>query len=492
MSAFDVVVAGAGNAALCAALSAREQGARVLVLERAPERERGGNSWFTAGLVRFPYGDPDEVFALLPDGGERERSSVDLGRYHQTEFRADLERLSEKRCDPDLADLLVREALPTMRWLQERGARFCLARSRGRQAFPRDGRLRFWGGAPVEFEGGGKGHVARLFELASAAGVELWYGARARELVVSESGAVRGLRVQREDGELVVDARSVVLACGGFEASREQRVRHLGSQWADVKVRGTRFNEGDGIAMALAVGARPWGHWQGCHAVAWDANAPDTGDLRVTFGFNKHSYPFGITVNRSGERFLDEGADFRNFTYARYGAALLEQPGGLGFQIFDASARPLLRDEYFLPEASKAEAPDLAALARELSIDPGGLERTVRDFNAAIGPRAFDPAVLDGRATRGIEPPKSNWARAIETPPFFGTPATCGITFTFGGLRVDSDARVLRAERQPIPGLYAAGELVGGLFWHGYPGGAGLSAGSVFGRIAGRSAARAS
>ena len=489
MSAFDVVVVGAGNAALCAALSAREHGARVLVLERAPERERGGNSRFTAGLVRFPYAAADDVFSLLPELGEEERSFLDLGRYDEADFRADLERLSEKRIDPDLASLLVREALPTLHWLRARGVRFCLARSRGRQAFPRDGRLRFWGGAPLEFDGGGKAHVARLFELAAAVGVEVWYGARARELVVSENGAVRGVRVQRQDGAVIVDARGVVLACGGFEASRELRVRHLGARWADVKVRGTRFNEGDGIAMALAIGARPWGHWQGCHAVAWDANAPDTGDLRVTNGFNKHSYPFGITVNRRGERFLDEGADFRNFTYARYGAALLEQPGGLAYQIFDASARPLLRDEYWLPEASKAHAPDLVTLARGLGIDPDGLERTVRDFNAAIVERPFDPAVLDGRATRGIVPPKSNWSCAIETPPFFGTPATCGITFTFGGLRVDTRARVLRAEREPIPGLYAAGELVGGLFWHNYPGGAGLSAGSVFGRVAGRSAA---
>lgn len=492
VSSFDVVVVGAGNAALCAALSASQHGARALVLERAPEPERGGNSWFTAGLVRFPYASADDVFSLLPDANQAERASVDLGRYEEADFLGDLERLSEKRCDPELAGLLVREALPTMRWLRERGGRFCLSRSRGRQAFERDGRLRFWGGAPVEFEGGGKGHVSRLFELAATAGVEVWYGARARELIVDESGAVRGVRIEREEGPQVVDTRRVVLACGGFEASREQRVRHLGPRWADVKVRGTRFNEGDGIAMALAVGARPWGDWQGCHAVAWDANAPDTGDLRVTNGFNKHSYPFGITVNRRGLRFLDEGADFRNFTYAAYGAALLEQPGGLAYQIFDAEARSLMREEYFLPEASGVFAADLVTLARELGVDGDGLERTVRAFNASIGEQPFDPAVLDGRGTRGITPPKSNWARAIETPPFFGTPATCGITFTFGGLRVDTGARVLREDDSPIPGLYAAGELVGGLFWHNYPGGAGLSAGSVFGRIAGRSAARGS
>ena len=483
----DVVVVGAGNAALCAALSARQSGARVRVLERAPQSARGGNSYFTAGLVRFPYEGLEDVAALVPQIDPAQRV-VDVGRYGEKDYLADLERLTEGRGDPALASTLVREARPTMSWLRERGARFQLAAAHGRQAFTRDGVLRFWGAAPVEFAGGGREHVARLLELAARDQIEIWYDARATALVSDESGIVRGVRVERGGEEVTLKARAVILASGGFEANRDMRREQLGPRWADVKVRGTRFNTGDGIRMALAIGADRAGHWQGCHAVAWDANAPDFGDLRVTNGFNKHSYPYGITVNGDGERFLDEAADLRNYTYARYGAAILEQPGGVAFQIFDAKTRPLLREEYLLPECTRVEADSLEALALDLELPGSAFVRTVERFNAAVGDGAFDPTCLDGLATRGLDPPKSNWALPIDAPPYLGCPVACGITFTFGGLRVDGQARVLRADGAAIPGLFAAGELVGGLFWHNYPGGAGLAAGSVFGRIAGRSA----
>jgi tricarballylate dehydrogenase len=282
-----------------------------------------------------------------------------------------------------------------------------------------------------------------------------------------------------------------VLACGGFEANAEWRAEHLGAPWRFAKVRGTRHNTGDGLAMAIAAGARATGQWSGCHAVQWDRSAPDTGDLRVRHAFQKHSYPFGILVNARGERFVDEGFDFRNYTYARYGRAVLEQPGRFAWQVFDARTTPLLRDEYEALHATRADATTIEELAHRLDgVDAGRFLATVADYNAAVDEsRPFDPARKDGRRTRGLAIDKTNWANRIDRPPFRGYAVTCGITFTYGGLAIDARSRVLDEAGRPIPGLYGAGELVGGLFWDNYPGGAGLMAGAVFGRRAGMGAA---
>jgi tricarballylate dehydrogenase len=243
--------------------------------------------------------------------------------------------------------------------------------------------------------------------------------------------------------------------------------------------------------MALEIGAQPWGHWSGCHAVQWDANAPWHGDRKVGDNFQKHSYPLGIIVNVEGRRFVDEGADLRNYTYVKYGREVIKQPRRLAFQIFDQKTIGMTREEYRIREVTKAEAATLQELARRLEIDVDGFVRTVREFNAAVQPGTFNPAVKDGKGTRGVTPPKSNWAQPLDSPPYVGFAVTTGITFTFGGLRITPEGQVVSAEAAPMAGLYAAGELVGGLFYNNYPGGAGLMAGSVFGRIAGRSAARA-
>jgi tricarballylate dehydrogenase len=271
-------------------------------------------------------------------------------------------------------------------------------------------------------------------------------------------------------------------------------VRHLGPEWGQAKVRGTRYKTGDGIVMALELGARAHGHWSGCHAVAWDRAAPDFGDLAVRHLYQKHSYPLGIMVNAHGRRFVDEGADFRNYTYARYGHAILEQPGRFAYQLFDRQVTPLLRGEYQAPGASRVVAATIEELAAGLvGVDAAGFLETVREFNQAVDRSIpFDPSTRDGRATRGLQIDKSNWANPLEQPPFEAYAVTCGITFTFGGLQIDEEARVLDRKGRPILGLFAAGELVGGLFYHNYPGGAGLTAGSVFGRIAGAGAAGAS
>ncbi|MFW6195327.1 MAG: FAD-binding protein, partial [Chloroflexota bacterium] len=248
---------------------------------------------------------------------------------------------------------------------------------------------------------------------------------------------------------------------------------------------------GDGLRMGMEAGAQTQGHFSGCHAVAWDAGAPEYGDLRVADLFQKHSYPLGIVVNSEGARFLDEGADFRNYTYARYGQEIMKQPGRLAFQIFDQQTTGLLRDEYSIREVTRATGSTIRELAEALDIDPDGLERTVEEFNAAAQEGRFDPSLLDGKRTQGISPPKSNWALRLEKPPFVGYAVTCGITFTFGGLKIDREARVTGSLGRPIAGLYAAGEAAGGLYYDNYPGGSGLMSGAVFGRIAGRNAAGA-
>ena len=462
----DVLVIGAGNAALCAALAAREQGAEVVVLESAPETEQGGNSRFTGGAIRFAFEDIDELRQVIPDLSDREITDSDFGTYSRAEFFDDMARLTRYRADSDLVEMLVDQSHETMLWLRRHSVRF--VPSYGRQAFKVDGRFRFWGGLAVEILGGGPGLIEALLAAVVRSGAELLYQARATSLIYRD-GAVHGANVQRQGQSFSIHAKAVVLACGGFEANAEWRARYLGPGWDLAKVRGSRFNVGDGIRMALDIGAMPYGHWSGCHAVGWDRNAPDFGDLAVGDGFQKHSYPFGIIVNARGERFVDEGADFRNYTYAMYGHAILEQPGQFAWQIFDDKVTHLLRDEYRIRQVSRVTAVSLEDLAAKLDdMDSEACLNTIHAFNDSIRSDVpFVPAVKDGRRTKGLSIPKSNWSNAIDTPPFQAFAVTCGITFTFGGLRIDKSARVLDLTANDIRGLFAAGELVGGLFYSG-------------------------
>jgi tricarballylate dehydrogenase len=488
MADWDVIVVGGGNAALCAALSAREHCQRVLVLERAPEDEAGGNSRFTAGAFRVVYDGVEDIKRIVPDLTPEEIARTDFGTYTAGQFFDDMARVTQYRCDPDLTELLVRRSLDTLLWMQKKGIRFVPIY--GRQAFKVNDRFKFWGGLTVESVGGGPGLVDALTRAAQKNGVEIWYSARATALVAEDDG-VHGVRVKREGKTLDVRAKSVVLAGGGFQANAEMRARYLGPGWELAKVRGTRFNTGDVIRMALAIGAASTGNWSGCHAVQWDRNAPEFGDLAVGDAFQKHSYPWGIMVNATGRRFVDEGADFRNYTYAKYGRVVLEQPGQFAWQIFDAKMLHLLRDEYRIKRVTKVSASTLEELVRKLDdVNAGAALAEIRAYNEAV--RAdipFNPNVKDGRGTTGLTVNKSNWANTIDTPPFEAYAVTCGITFTFGGLRINTDAQVISTDGDAIPGLFAAGELVGGIFYFNYPGGTGLTNGSVFGRIAGASAA---
>ncbi|KIC17184.1 FAD-dependent tricarballylate dehydrogenase TcuA [Leisingera sp. ANG-DT] len=485
MTTWDTIIIGAGNAAFCAAHAAREKGASVLMLECAPEAENGGNSRYTAGAIRFAYDGVEDIRALCPDLSEEQIAITDFGTYTQEQFFDDMFRVTRYRTDPALCERLVTTSRETMHWMRGKGIRFMPIY--GRQAFKVDGRFKFWGGLTLEAWGGGPGLVDAHTRIAKEAGVEIRYETRAVE-ILTDGCAVTGVKV-RHKGELQdLRAKSVVIASGGFQASPEMRTRYLGPGWEMARVRGSRFNTGEGIRMAMAAGASTYGNWSGCHAVGWDYNAPEFGDLDVGDGFQKHSYPWGVMVNATGRRFVDEGADFRNYTYAKYGRVILNQPDQFAWQVFDAKVTHLLRDEYRIKRVTKVTAPTLEELAHKLEgVDPQGFLDEIRAYNAAVDTATpFDPNVKDGRGTRGLAVAKSNWANTIDEGPFEAYQVGCGITFTFGGLRIDPDsAQVLDNDLAPIPGLFAAGELVGGIFYFNYPGGTGLISGSVFGRLAG-------
>jgi tricarballylate dehydrogenase len=485
----DVVVVGGGNAGFCAAHAARQRGASVMLLEKAPADEAGGNSYYTAGAFRIAYDTIDDLVPLLdPTTVERLARTV-VPPYPAEVFRHDMDRITGGRCDPVLTDALISRSMGTLRWLRETGLRFRLMYER--QAYESDGSWVFFGGVPVGTVDGGRGLIAQQTAAATATGVDIRYGAIVNGLRTDPAGGVSGVTYRSGDADIEIEAHSVVLAAGGFEADPERRRLHLGDGWEDALVRGTPTNTGEVLDIAIAAGAATAGERSGCHSVAWDAGAPaGGGERRLTNQLTRQSYPLGIVVNRRGQRFVDEGADFRNFTYAKYGREILAQPGGRAFQLFDARTRPLLRtEEYDSEPITMATATTLETLAEALGIDGEGLTKTVAEFNASIVDVPFDPAVKDGRAAR-VDPPKSNWAQALDSPPYYGYAVACGITFTFGGLQVDEDARVLDADRRPIAGLYAAGEMVGGIFYDNYPGGTGLTSGAVFGRIAGDHAGR--
>jgi len=487
MEQFDVIVVGKGNAALCAALAAHDQGASVAVLEAANEDESGGNTRFAGGVMRFAYSGVEDL-KKVTDITDDEVVNSDFGTNTREEFLDKIHQLTSYRTDPDLSEMLVNNSLDIMVWLRSKGVRFIP--NWGRQSAVVDGKRRFFGNMPIEVSGGGSGLVQFLDKAAQKAGIKVLYETRAIKLLY-DGAIVSGVQVRQQGKSFEMKAKSVILACGGFEANPEMRARYLGPGWELAKVRGTRFNVGDGIQMALNIGAAPYGNWSGCHATGWDRYAPEFGDVNVGDQFQKHSYIFGLLINANGKRFVDEAADFHAFTYAKYGAEVLKQPGQFAWQVFDSKVTKLLRSEYRIKFVTKVSANSLEELAPQLEgVNAEQFLKTVREYNAAVKKNVtFNHVIKDGKGTVGIEPPKSNWAQALDTPPFDAYATTCGITFTFGGLRIDKESgQVLDTNHLPIPGLYCAGEMVGGLFYFNYPSGTGLVSGAVFGKLAGTSA----
>jgi tricarballylate dehydrogenase len=487
MPDYDVIVVGAGNAALAAAVSAREQGAaRVVALEKAPRALRGGNTHYSGGLLRIAFDGAGELRALVPDAEQLVPGFyADVEPYPQKLFMSDLRRVTDGRADPELAELLIGRSYETARWMVRQGIEMEPAVSLS--AVKVGDTIKWSPGAVIRARHEGVGLSAMWFRTAERQGVEARYDTAAVELMMDRTGRVTGVAVRGPEGLEELSGRAVVLGCGGFEANPEWRARYLGRPWDHAKVRGTRYNTGDGLRMAMDLGALPHGQWTGCHSTPIDADAPPHGDRRLTDKTNRLSYPYGVLVNARGLRFFDEGEDFQFYTYAKLGGMILNEPGGIAWQIFDAKVTHLLEARY--QTGTPAMADSLDALVETLPLDRAACRRTLEAYNLASPEGRFDPTVRDGLAARGVVPPKSNWAQRLDTPPFAAYPVTGGITFTFGGVRVNEHAQVLSTSWAPIPGLYACGEMVGGLFHGNYPGGTGLMSGAVFGRLAGAHAA---
>lgn len=487
MAKYDVVIVGAGNAALCAAISAKEQGSSVLVLEKGPIEKRGGNSFFTDGAIRVAYQNLDAITKVI-DLDQDTINKIDMPEYSTEDFYNDIMRVSKNQSKPELIRQLVDQSLPTIEWMKTQGVVFEL--NYANQSFEKEGKVHFWGGLPVKTVDKGIGLMRSLFQRCEELGIDVWYES-ATTYIVTENETVVAIEVQTKEQLQTIQCESVVLACGSIEADKKKRAEALGMEWNEAIVRGTEFNTGDGIDMAVSIGAQTFGQRNGCHAIGTDANAPRVGDFQKPGDiFKKHSYPYSVMVNVEGKRFVDEGADFRNYTYAKYGKEILKQPKNIAYQIYDAKVRPILRAEYDLEEATVIEAATLEVLADQLDINKEQFLQTISDYNAAVQEGEFNPSEKDGKSTKGITPAKSNWAQTISEGPFYAYPVTCGITFSFWGLATTIEGEVVNQVNEPIEGLYAAGEMIGGIFYENYPGGSGLMSGAVFGKLAGAAASR--
>jgi tricarballylate dehydrogenase len=454
---YDVIVVGGGNAALCAALSAREAGARVLVLERSPEHARGGNTRHTRN-IRCSHAAADQYFS---------------GPYPEEEHLQDLIGVTGGPANLDLAKLAIRESSQLPAWMGAHGVHW----QQPLAGTLHLGRTNRW------FLGGGKALLNTYYRAAARMGIEVRYNAMVEDLSI-ENDRFETVRLKNGGSEELIRGRAVVIAAGGYEANIERLKRHWGDAAENFIIRGTPYNDGTLLAALLKHGAKAMGDPKGFHAIAVDARAPKFDGGIVT---RLDATPFGIVVNREGRRFYDEGEDIWPKRYAIWGTLIARQPGQIAYSIVDSKTI----DRFLPPMFKPFRADSLEALAPLLNLDTATFMGTVMEFNrAAMGNTELHMDCLDGNKTTGTTPPKSNWAIPIDSPPFYGLPLRPGITFTYMGVAVDERARVLDERGRPFQNVYAAGEIMSGnILTKGYLGGFGLTIGSVFGRLAGREAA---
>lgn len=455
---YDVLVAGGGNAALCAAITARQAGASVLLVESAPKAFRGGNSRHTRNL-RAMHEAPN---AVLTDA------------YKEDEYWDDLLRVTGGNTDEALARMTIRASSGLFDWMRDAGVRFQPSLT---------GTLNL-GRTNAFFLGGGKALVNAYYLTAANLGVEILYDTEVLSLNMDD-GAVRSIDITYKGFPETVHARCVVASSGGFQANLDWMREYWGDAVDNFIIRGTPYNKGRVLKNLLGQGVASIGDPTQCHAVALDARAPKF-DGGITTRLD--SVPYSVVVNRNGDRFYDEGEDVWPKRYAIWGRLIAQQPDQIAYSICDAKAFPL-----FMPSVFPAiKADTLEELAVKMKLDPMKLRETIEGFNKAVKPgQAFDNLKLDGNATQGLTPNKTNWARAIDKPPFYGYPLRPGITFTYLGVRVNEKAQVLMDNGQPAGNLFASGEIMSGnILGKGYLAGFGMTIGTVFGRIAGQEAAR--
>src|SRR5258707_1247741 len=454
---FDVLVIGGGNAALCAAISARRAGASVLVLEGAPKFLRRANHRHTRNM-RCAHDAATDILT---------------GPYTEDAFWEDLLRVTAGQTDEELLRHMIAESKDILGWIVEQGVRWQPSLG-GTLSLSRTNSF---------FLGGGRAMLNALYLTAEQLGVEILYDAEVLDLRIQD-GMFLSAALKRGDGRVNVSASTLVAAAGGFEANIEWLKEHWGDAADNSLIRGTPYNRGSILKMLLAKGVQEVGDPKQCHAVAIDARAPKFDGGIIT---RHDSVVFGIVVNKHAARFYDEGEDIWPKRYAIWGRLVAAQPDQIAYIIFDATSRNSFMPSLFPP----IEAGSIAELASKFDLDPAVLEKTIADFNAAVKPGTFDHTILDDCRTEGLTPPKSHWARRIETPPYYAYPVRPGITFTYLGTRVNRHARMLMKDGRPAANMFAAGEIMAGnVLGKGYAAGIGMTIGSVFGRIAGREAAQ--
>lgn len=488
----DVVVVGAGNAGLCAALASAEAGASVLVLEKASPPAAGGNSRFVRHYA-FAYENGAEDLATLCPGVRDELAAgrISVGTHTCADIVDSAIAASGGRVDRRLMRVLADRSLDTMRWLRAQGMQWEINYPEARET----GGRHEWPNPALVLRprDGGRGVLRALHAgLAARSGqARVAYDSAVTDLRTTPDGAVSGVAVRTPAGVRSVHSERVILAGGGFEANPEMRARYLGPNADLMKVRGTRHNTGECLELALRKGAGATGQWSGAHATIIRSDADEYEIAGEAFPY---AFPHSLLVDAEGRRFTDEGADVLHRTYGRLGGMVTALPGAIAFELFDARTRDLRRKitapgPYDRPLARGSSVAEVAG--RSAMVDPAGLRRTVEEFNRCVGDSvAYDPLRLDGRRTHGLTPAKSNWAQPLVEPPFELFAVAPAITFTYGGLASDTRGRVLDNTEAPIPGLYVAGEMAG-TFYRDYPVGVALTKGAVFGRIAGTHAATA-
>ena len=484
--ACDIIVIGAGSAAFEAAVAAKHAGAaRVVMLEKAPETEFGGNARYSGTGFRFVHGGAAEIRQFVPDLDDATFATMSIPPYEAADFIGDLDRMTQGRMNRELAHILVTESNAAVHWMREVGIKWEPLKEHAKV----DGKRYFERGIAIHVAGGGPGQLAQWRRIAEDLGIEIRFDSPVCA-VHGDLRRVEGVGVSGPDGRYDLTAKAVIACAGGFQANPEMRARYLAGNTDMMKVRGSRHDTGEVLRLLLELGARAAGQWQSGHMSPIDANAPDFETPQHADGRgntqSRYDYPFGISVNALGLRFFDEGEAQHSYTYAKTGRAVLAQPGAAAYQIYDQSGIKCFR--YPDHEMTFVEADTIAGLAGKIGIEPKVLVHTVDEFNRAVGDdRPFDRRRPDGRATKGLAIPKSNWANRIDEPPFRALPVTGGITFTFGGVEVNRQAQVINTIDQPIKGLFASGDIVG-LFFHNYPSFTGQTRNAVFGKLAGKAA----
>jgi tricarballylate dehydrogenase len=479
----DVLVIGGGSAAFEAAVAAKENGAdRVIMLEKAPEAEYGGNARYSGTGFRFWHGGAEEIREFVPDLDPEYFSSLHIAPYTRDDFLADLNKMTSGRMDQSLARTLVDESNAAVHWMKKAGIRWEMLKEHAKV-----GKKRYFErGIAIHVAGGGIGQLEQWRRKAESLNIDLRFSSPV-SAVHGNMHRVEGVHVCGVEREYDIGARAVIACSGGFQASSEMRARYLAGNPDFVKVRGSKHDTGEVLTYLTALGAASGGRWQSGHMSPIDARAPDFETPQHADGRgntqSRYDYPFGISVNSLGQRFFDEGEAQHSYTYAKTGRAVLAQPGAVAWQIYDQTG--LAQRRYPNYEATFEEADTIEELARKIGLIPEVLLHTVGEFNAACSEDVtFDPTRPDGKQTRGLAIPKSNWATRIEKGPFRAYPVTCGITFTFGGVKANTKAQVLNTLGEPMKGLYASGDILG-LFFHNYPSFTGQTRNAVFGRLAG-------